>query len=87
MSQQARWLRRGWHAGARLRALRSDLIDSTIAVHHGHVAKRTGDGVVGLPKRFNLFSAMSWIKALDWQIIFPWTGSQYLRRRTPAIWS
>jgi adenylate cyclase len=29
---------------ARLRALRSDLIDPTIAVHHGHVVKRTGDG-------------------------------------------
>jgi adenylate cyclase len=30
---------------ARLRALRSDLIDPTIAVHHGRVVKRTGDGV------------------------------------------
>ena len=29
---------------ARLRALRSDLIDPTIAVHHGRVVKRTGDG-------------------------------------------
>src|ERR1700680_1343189 len=29
---------------ARLRALRSDLIDSTIAVHHWRVVKRTGDG-------------------------------------------
>src|SRR5271168_4840602 len=29
---------------ARLRALRSDLIDPTIAVHHGSVVKRTGDG-------------------------------------------
>ena len=28
---------------ARLRALRSDLIDPTIAVHHGHIVKRTGD--------------------------------------------
>jgi adenylate cyclase len=28
---------------ARLRALRSDLIDPTIAVHHGRIAKRTGD--------------------------------------------
>src|SRR6202522_2990500 len=28
----------------RLRALRSDLIDPTIAVHHGHIVKRTGDG-------------------------------------------
>ncbi len=28
----------------RLRALRSDLIDPTIAVHHGRVVKRTGDG-------------------------------------------
>src|SRR5271170_4762035 len=29
---------------ARLRALRSDLIDPIIAVHHGRVVKRTGDG-------------------------------------------
>jgi TolB-like protein/class 3 adenylate cyclase len=31
---------------ARLRALRGDLIDPTIAVHHGRVVKRTGDGVL-----------------------------------------
>ena len=31
---------------ARLRALRSDLIDPTITVHHGRVVKRTGDGSI-----------------------------------------
>ena len=31
---------------ARLRALRSDLIDPTIAVHKGRVVKRTGDGLL-----------------------------------------
>src|SRR5208283_3568359 len=31
---------------ARLRALRSDLIDPTISVHHGRVVKRTGDGIL-----------------------------------------
>ncbi len=31
---------------ARLRALRSDLIDPTIAVHQGRVVKRTGDGIL-----------------------------------------
>jgi len=31
---------------ARLRALRSDLIDPTIAVHHGRIVKRTGDGII-----------------------------------------
>src|SRR6516165_10485874 len=31
---------------ARFRALRSDLIDPTIAVHHGRIVKRTGDGVL-----------------------------------------
>jgi adenylate cyclase len=31
---------------ARLRALRSDLIDPTIALHHGRVVKRTGDGSI-----------------------------------------
>jgi adenylate cyclase len=30
----------------RLRALRSDLIDPTIAVHRGRVVKRTGDGAL-----------------------------------------
>jgi adenylate cyclase len=31
---------------ARLRALRSDLIDPTVEVHHGRVVKRTGDGAL-----------------------------------------
>ena len=31
---------------ARLRSLRSDLIDPTISVHHGRIVKRTGDGSV-----------------------------------------
>jgi adenylate cyclase len=31
---------------ARLRALRSDLIDPTIAVHNGRMVKRTGDGAI-----------------------------------------
>ena len=31
---------------ARLRALRSDLIDPAIAVHQGRVVKRTGDGIL-----------------------------------------
>ena len=31
---------------ARMRALRSDLIDPTISVHHGRIVKRTGDGSV-----------------------------------------
>jgi TolB-like protein/class 3 adenylate cyclase len=31
---------------ARLRSLRSDLIDPAIAAHHGRVVKRTGDGII-----------------------------------------
>ena len=31
---------------ARLRALRSDLIDPTIATHQGRIVKRTGDGFI-----------------------------------------
>ena len=31
---------------ARFRALRSDLIDLTIAVHRGRIVKRTGDGTL-----------------------------------------
>ena len=31
---------------ARLRALRGDLIDPTISIHHGRIVKRTGDGSI-----------------------------------------
>ena len=31
---------------ARLRALRSDLIEPAISVHHGRIVKRTGDGFI-----------------------------------------
>jgi adenylate cyclase len=31
---------------SRLRALRSDLIDPAVAVHHGRIVKRTGDGLI-----------------------------------------
>ena len=31
---------------ARLRALRSDLIDPIIAIHNGRIVKRTGDGAI-----------------------------------------
>ena len=31
---------------ARLRTLRSDVIDPIISVHHGRVVKRTGDGAI-----------------------------------------
>ena len=31
---------------ARLRGLRSDLIDPAVAAHHGRVVKRTGDGIL-----------------------------------------
>ena len=37
---------------ARLRGLRSDLIDPAIAAHHGRIVKRTGDdSLIELPKR------------------------------------
>jgi adenylate cyclase len=31
---------------ARLRGLRSDLIDPAVAAHHGRIVKRTGDGSI-----------------------------------------
>jgi adenylate cyclase len=31
---------------SRLRAVRSDLIDPTVGVHHGRIVKRTGDGSI-----------------------------------------
>ena len=34
------------HTLARLRALRSDLIDPIIATHHGRIVNRTGDGSI-----------------------------------------
>ena len=34
---------------ARLRGLRSDLIDPAIAAHHGRIVKRTGDGSIVAP--------------------------------------
>jgi class 3 adenylate cyclase len=37
---------------ARLRTLRSDLIDPIISVHHGRIVKRTGDGsIIEFPQR------------------------------------
>ena len=36
---------------ARLRGLRSDLIDPAIAAHHGRIVKRTGDGGLIRPRR------------------------------------
>ncbi len=36
---------------ARLRALRSDLIDPTVAVHNGHVFERTGGGASTAQRR------------------------------------
>jgi class 3 adenylate cyclase len=35
-----------WSTERSLRARRSDLIDPTIAVHHGRIVKRTGDGSI-----------------------------------------
>jgi class 3 adenylate cyclase len=39
---------------ARLRTLRSDLIDPILAVHHGRVVKRTGEGRQVANRRFPL---------------------------------
>ena len=45
---------------ARLRTLRSDLIDPTIAVHHGRIVKRTGDG--------SIIEFRSVVDAVNWAI-------------------
>ncbi len=51
---------------ARLRALRSDLVDPTVAVHHGRVVKRTGDGsIINLEARWTLCAAPSRCRT-DW---------------------
>jgi adenylate cyclase len=41
---------------ARLRTLRSDLIDPTIALHHGRVVKRTGPAYIPLALANNLLA-------------------------------
>ena len=38
-------------AVARLRGLRSDLIDPAIAAHRGRIVKRTGDGAIMLSEK------------------------------------
>jgi class 3 adenylate cyclase len=62
---------------ARLRTLRSDLIDPTIAVHHGRIVKRTGDGsiiefrsvvdAVSQRVRKRIEEAFGWIKTVAGQ--------------------
>ena len=44
--QPARWRGRGSHPWAAPRALRSELIDPIVSVHHGRIVKRTGDGSI-----------------------------------------
>jgi class 3 adenylate cyclase len=45
---------------ARLRTLRSDLIDPTIAVHRGRIVKRTGDG--------SILEFRSVVDAVNWAV-------------------
>jgi adenylate cyclase len=47
---------------ARLRALRSDLIDPTIAARHGRVVKRTRDGSL---IEFRTGSAQPWFRRIS----------------------
>jgi class 3 adenylate cyclase len=76
---------------ARLRALRSDLINPTIAVHNGRVVKRTGDGAIvefrsvvdAVNCATEIQNAMSERNAgvpEDRRIVFPWAS-------TSATWS
>jgi adenylate cyclase len=52
---------------ARLRTLRSDLIDPTIAVHHGRIIKRTGDGsIIEFGERL-VFGALSPFMGQIWR--------------------
>jgi hypothetical protein len=44
---------------ARLRGLRSDLIDPAIAAHHGRIVKRTGDGSI-----IEFRSVVDWVQIL-----------------------
>ena len=76
---------------ARLRALRSDLIDPTIAVHNGRVVKRTGDGAIDRLPRFSTNEASSDIGRSKASVPARGYGPQALRAgnclRTPAMTS
>ena len=65
-------------APACLPALRSDLIDPTIAVHHGRIVKRTGDGSIQLQLR----SVVDAVRCAI-QVHHAMVGAQ--RRRCPRI--
>ena len=60
---------------ARLRVLRSDLIDPTITVHHGRVVKRTNDGA--------LVEFRSVVGVVDALYLRPGAAS---RRRATSSW-
>jgi adenylate cyclase len=76
---------------ARLRALRSDLIDPTIALHHGRVVKRTGDGVLieseasSMPCAALLRCRMAWSSATP--VCRPIVGSSFGSAFILATWS
>ena len=63
---------------ARLRALRSDLIDPTISVHHGRIVKRTGDG------SSSSFAASSTRCAARSKCSTPWSSATPASRPTSA---
>ncbi len=64
---------------ARLRALRSDLIDPTIAVHNGRVVKRTGDGAL-----VEFRSVVDAVRCADRDCRTPWSSATPACRRTGA---
>ena len=71
---------------ARLRAFRSDLIDPTIALHHGRVVKSTGDGCV--PSSTALLSRLGLQRAISVSPCLSRDGSSTILRpsvRTQAI--
>jgi class 3 adenylate cyclase len=63
---------------ARLRALRSDLLDPAVTVHHGHLVKRTGDGVS------SSFAALSTLCAAPSKCKTGWSSATLVCRLTVA---
>jgi len=61
---------------ARLRALRSDLIDPTIAVHHRRVVKRTGESAPGTAF-LSSFAAWSTRCVARLKCKMAWSGSSW----------
>ena len=75
---------------ARLRGLRSDLIDPAIAAHHGRIVKRTGEAPSlrsTIPLRTRAAHGVGYVAELDDVVVGRWrTRFQAAQRRRRVRW-